>query len=70
MGYFEKGRWITIDPGLKKFCEEDLQIIESLLPHLKEDSFRYNLLIDRKRWIIERLGNPGYLNEVEYVDAE
>jgi len=70
MGYFEKGRWITIDPGLKKFYEEDLQIIDQLLPHLKVDSFRYNLLIDRRRRIIERLGNPGYLNEVEYVDAE
>lgn len=57
MGHFENGRWITIDPKLKAWYEEDIRFINSLLSHLKPGSERYNQLIMARQIRNELIGN-------------
>ncbi len=57
MGHFENGRWITIDPKLKAWYEEDILFIDSLLSHLKPGTERYNRLVTAREIRLELIGN-------------
>ena len=53
----ETGRWITIDPKLKAWYEEDILFIDSLLSHLKPGTERYNRLVMERKRRVEPLRN-------------
>ena len=55
-GHFENGRWITIDPKLKSWYEEDIILIDSLLEHTTYEPQRERLMNERKRRV-ELIGN-------------
>jgi len=56
MGHFEKGRWLTIDPKLKSWYEDDIILIDSLLEHTTYEPQRERLMNERKRRV-ELIGN-------------
>ncbi len=59
MGYFENGRWITIDPRLKAWYEEDIEFIDSMLSHLKPGTERCNRLVMERKRRSELIGPIG-----------